>query len=651
MQEELADQLNVGVGDAVDLQAITTEEFFAITSGEPVPDNAADSSVVAGTYRQTVVPEPLTPKNIGAIFTSAAWFRAHGATAMNWGPVYSVWLDGGKAAEQSFADALPGALPDKSVVVDSGFRDNGAAPRAIGTQAAAWRVVALLILLAVFVFVGQSLVRQLGRELADAATMRALGMTRSGASIVAAARVAPIVGGGLLIAVLAAVLSSPIGPVGLGRRAEVSPGIRVDWPVIALGSVVMIVAVVAFAVLAAQTQLRRRSGGRVRSQRQLRLPATAQIAQAFARNDRGRFSLSGALLGGATGLAAVTAAFVLLSSLTDLRAHRERVGTTFAAVRTLGFTDDPQQVADEMASNRVVTAISAYATLERALPGGLDDEVLIGIAPKYGGGVPLVVLEGRAPQRLGEIALGTSTMHRLGLHIGDMLAGVGDTLGTGVGPLAVVGRIIVPTVDAFTAGMGHGAVVTMEQRNLIAPPQTGENALSIATDPSVSRFEALAALRQQFGESVFAPAEPSDMTNLQRISATPIMLGGVVVVLAGAALVHALVTTIRRRRHDIGVVQALGFTRSQVSAAVAWQATGVILAASAVGLAVGVIGGRWGWGLIERRLGIVSPPHVPGPVAAVVVVVAAAALFANLVAAVPGWRAARVNVAEALRAD
>ena len=44
-------------------------------------------------------------------------------------------------------------------------------------------------------------------------------------------------------------------------------------------------------------------------------------------------------------------------------------------------------------------------------------------------------------------------------------------------------------------------------------------------------------------------------------------------VLAVAALGHTLVSSIRRRRRDLATLKTLGFTRGQVSATVAWQAT------------------------------------------------------------------------------
>jgi predicted lysophospholipase L1 biosynthesis ABC-type transport system permease subunit len=106
---------------------------------------------------------------------------------------------------------------------------------------------------------------------------------------------------------------------------------------------------------------------------------------------------------------------------------------------------------------------------------------------------------------------------------------------------------------------------------------------------------------------------------------------------------------VRRRRHDLAILKALGFVRRQVSAAVAWQATTVALVALAVGLPLGVALGRWSWSLLADRIGVGAPPVTPGP--ALLAGVAGTVLVANLVAAWPGRVAARTRPAVALRSE
>jgi ABC-type lipoprotein release transport system permease subunit len=62
-----------------------------------------------------------------------------------------------------------------------------------------------------------------------------------------------------------------------------------------------------------------------------------------------------------------------------------------------------------------------------------------------------------------------------------------------------------------------------------------------------------------------------------------------------------------------------------------------------------VIGGRWAWVAVAEALGI--PPEPTTPVLAVLLVVPAALLVANLLAWVPARRAARTPAAEVLRSE
>jgi ABC-type lipoprotein release transport system permease subunit len=114
-------------------------------------------------------------------------------------------------------------------------------------------------------------------------------------------------------------------------------------------------------------------------------------------------------------------------------------------------------------------------------------------------------------------------------------------------------------------------------------------------------------------------------------------------------LAHALVTSVRRRRRDIGILKTLGFTRGQVSATVTWQATAVMLAILALGLPVGVVAGRWAWALFANQLGVAAEAQVPWVFVASVV--PAALLVGNLVAAIPAWSARNTKAVATLRAE
>jgi ABC-type antimicrobial peptide transport system permease subunit len=104
---------------------------------------------------------------------------------------------------------------------------------------------------------------------------------------------------------------------------------------------------------------------------------------------------------------------------------------------------------------------------------------------------------------------------------------------------------------------------------------------------------------------------------------------------------------VRRRRRDLAILKTLGFRRRQIAAAVAWQATSFILVALAAGLPLGVAAGRWAWDLAAAQLESAAPPVIPA--LAIALIVPAALLAGNALAAIPARTAARTAPAISLR--
>jgi ABC-type lipoprotein release transport system permease subunit len=82
---------------------------------------------------------------------------------------------------------------------------------------------------------------------------------------------------------------------------------------------------------------------------------------------------------------------------------------------------------------------------------------------------------------------------------------------------------------------------------------------------------------------------------------------------------------------------------------VSWQSTAVVVVGLLVGVPVGIAAGRWLWLAFAHELSAVPNPVVP--VASVTLATAGALILANLVAALPGRRAARTPAAEVLRVE
>ena len=219
--------------------------------------------------------------------------------------------------------------------------------------------------------------------------------------------------------------------------------------------------------------------------------------------------------------------------------------------------------------------------------------------------------------------------------------------------------MISPSVgDLFTNNMADGAWVygpairqhqATTPQNANGPPATVFNIFAVRYAPGVSSAAAYASLRREFGATVLRPLPAEDVLNLQSVDRLPTLLAGLVVLLGVAAVGNTLVNAVRQRRRDLAILRTIGFVRRQVAGVVAWQATWFSVVALLVGIPLGVAGGRWAWNVVASGMGSVSPPVVP--TLAICFVIFAALVLANVIAAWPGWMAARVAPGIVMRSE
>ena len=129
----------------------------------------------------------------------------------------------------------------------------------------------------------------------------------------------------------------------------------------------------------------------------------------------------------------------------------------------------------------------------------------------------------------------------------------------------------------------------------------------------------------------------------------PLLLGGVLALIAAIGIAHLLVTSIRRRRHDLAILKTLGFVPAQVRRAIAWQATTLAVVALLIGVPLGIVFGRLIWSVFADRVGVLA--ETVTPVLLAFAVAAGAIVLANLIALVPARAAGRTRPARVLRAQ
>jgi putative ABC transport system permease protein len=670
VDETLAAGRRLGPGSRLRMWAYLGRQFErpADSARLPAPAGPAFDFTVTGIVRQPsdLSPVPLQQDviyvGVNDLYLTPAFWRAYGRTVANLGTAVAVRLHGGLAslgAFQAAVRALPGGGQAEFEVGSDAEKTAGRARRAMHVQAVALLAFAALTAVGGLLVAGQSVARQVQLDAGEQAVLRAVGMTRGQLVAVTLVRVALVGAGGALLAAALAVLASPLTPIGLARQAEVDPGLSVDVPVLALGVVAVLAAVLARAGVAAWwvTRTPGGAGGADRMPRRSS-PVAERVAQAGATPSavtgirlalepgRGETAAPArtAMVGVVVAVAAVAASLTFAGSL-DRLAHTPALqGWNWDVV--VGNPNDELDISPKgelLAQNPLVGGYTLVQQGLETLDIGGTGVPALGIRPVEGSVLPRV-LAGREPRSADEIALGRATLRRLGRGVGDVVPVKGPG---GWRSLRIVGTVLPPGASSDLT-MSTGAVLTLDGLRAAAP-DTIPTQFLVEYAPGADRRAAYASLRRDFGPTVLRAAPPDEVENLHRVSGLPFLLAALLAVLGAATLGHLLLTSVRRRRRDLAVLKTLGFFRRQVSATVAWQATTVAALALLVGLPLGVAAGRWAWLLVNNDLGSAAGPVTPA--LAVLAVVPVTVLVANLVAALPARSAAATRPAVVLRSE
>ncbi len=655
INEEEAFRLGVGVGDQLVITPYTTDESDIAGEGAAAAGGVRTTVTVVGiTRRPSDLADRLGGTSIyednSAVSVGPAWWREIGGDAAAYGIGVSVLTTspvGQDAVIQAVTDRWPGR-PWQQDVGELLASDRQHTVRdAIRLQTVGLLLVAAVMAIAGLLFAGQAVSRQSRSEWADAPVLDAIGMTRRGMVAASAFRAAMLAGVAATVAMILAIASSPLGPIGIGRAAEPHRGISVDWLVLGIGLPLVVLSVMLCAVApiaALRTSMTDASAGA--SHRTIAsLPPSGLAGWAITNSRRaGRLALGSAIVGVAFAAAAGVASWSLVNSYNELRAEPARYGSTWdATVANVGSQSQQDDTRARLASIPGIEAVGLLSTQ------GIQDDPTFTIfaGEPFLGDVDFgTIIAGRAPTRSDEIALGRASMRAHGVGIGDTFIATFPDNPDHSFSFGVVGEVAVN--DASSARPGVGALVTPDEFAVVAPGNLSAN-YAVYIEPGVDHGATLTALQEAFPTTFHEHSTPRQITNLGLVSSQPVWLAAIIGLLAGTALVHALITSVRANRRQIGVLKSIGFTRRQVMSTVAWHASLLTAAALMIGIPLGVVIGRMTWGAIVDNLGVVSAPVVP--FAAIVGVAVIVLVVANLAALGPGWAAARTRSATALRAE
>jgi hypothetical protein len=228
--------------------------------------------------------------------------------------------------------------------------------------------------------------------------------------------------------------------------------------------------------------------------------------------------------------------------------------------------------------------------------------------------------------------------------------------------MRIVGQMVLsPGAGGFTTAtnLGEGSAMTEAGMRAATPPGAPiphPYVVAVRFKSGVDPVRAGATLWRRLGGPppatgyvVQTPATPVALVDFGHVRRLPLILGGLLALMAALTIAHVLVSGIRRRRVDLAILKTLGFTSRQVRVTVAWQATVLAALAVAIGLPLGVASAHLVGDRFARQIGVLSDLKIPW--LPLLLVVPGAVVVANLVALIPGTLAGRVAPALALRSE
>ena len=539
-------------------------------------------------------------------------------------------------------------------VVDAGDNGTEGLKDSTNVQAVGLAAFAAVFLLFGLGAVGQSISRTVHGGGSDLEALAAIGLTGRGRFLDAAVPPALAAALGCVGAVGLAVAASPLLPVGLAGRAEPHPGMHVDTVVLLPGAVALLVALLAVIAWPALRRSRLRPGGAaptVASRPSLgaRLTRTAPPALAVgvdmaARRGRGatEVAVRTAVVGTLLGALGLTAAVVFSGSLQHLLDTPGRYGWTW----DVAASQNDEQV--DSTVRRTDTAAVVRAVVNQTVQIGNRSAYAFAFDVRKGT-MPPPIVEGRAPITPDEVALGAALRKKVG-DADTVTISAGEKRGA----YRIVGTALSAPIDDPIA-MDGGVMLSrsgMERLGLweLQDDSSGFRQTMVTFEPGVDVARAARTLeiRNQNDRSVTFPEPPGEVAKLDQVRDLPSVLALFLGALAVVALLHALVQTVHRRRLELGVLRAIGFTRGQVAGSIGGQASAVALVGAGLGLPLGIAVGRWLWTVVADGLGVAPVPQVALPLLALV---PAAVAIAALVGLALGFYAGRTSAAVALRAE
>jgi ABC-type antimicrobial peptide transport system permease subunit len=566
----------------------------------------------------------------------------------------------------AFRQEVQQLVPGESVAFQTLPAIAAQAHRSSRPYSVALAASALVVALLVALVTALSVSRLVLADRRERSTWWALGAVRSQRFAVLMLRALVAVVVGIAVGLLATVAFAGLKGIGPARLADPNHGVYLDGLVVGIGAAV---AFVVFAALAAAVAWR---GSAIPSEHSALRPSTVGnwlaatsfppaavvgVRHALEQGEgRNRVPSRAVLVGATAAVLVATAAVTFGAGMQQLTNSPHLYGWNWDRLLRASEAVPEEQLPD--LRNAVGPWIGGSDDVRGAAMVWVSDAtvgsrsvVTAAFDPMKGTLVPTMAT-GRAPEEDDEIALGRLTMHDLGARVGGTVQAMGHD-----GPIAlkVTGVAVLPTIANYTGAdktaLGEGAVVTKATLDRLGG-QFSPIGVAVDLNPD-HRIEHLLSTAPDIGvpNPIVADAaeRPADVANIARVRSAPVVLAALTGVIALVTVGEALFGAVRRRRRDLAVVRALGFTTRQTAACVLWQSAAIALIASLIGIPLGAATGRWWWHELTGYLGGIDSLSLP--VGALFLTALVTLMVCLLLAAVPARNSARARPSAVLRTE
>lgn len=632
------------VGDIIELRSYAADQLELFVRDDGGVDNGPRVQV-------EVVGLATTAEDLGEgagsiAFLSAAFAEAHRDDIAMCDCALFVNAAPGEIAEVT--DAIRAEVDEREVFVTS---ENAYASAlvddAIGVEVGTLWIATAVAGAAGLLVVALAIGRHIATSSGARSSLEAIGVTRW--SLVRAWTMVfgPVAVTGALGAMAIAVAASPLFPRGLAREAEPDPGVRVDLATLGSGAVLMIVAVVAaaFALAFRATASPAVVNERVPTRHTWPitwLSPSARLGCSLAIDpgrQGNRLTFTSAVTGLAVAVGGVLAITMIERSIDDVLATPSAYGADWDLQLMKAPRDPEAFIAATLEQPIDALALQTTAlTQSFVLRGPSGTAAIQPVAyESITGAIGPFIDEGRPLADDDDIVVSHDLAVRIGVGLGDEV-------------------VFEPGGEAFTVG-GFGRTYNdnddSESSVVITPD--GMVRLNNGDEPQalggfVRIGDADATVRAHLYELGWQDSlPPSRVGNLGQIGTVPRLLAIALGVLGFAGVLNGLLVAISRRRLDLAVTRALGFTPAQTVAAVVWQACAITATAVVIGVPLGALVGRLVWKRVVEGVGAIDLVSVPW--SAIVLVPAGTLIVMVVVGAVVGRRTTTLRPARVLRRE